>query len=355
MRALRTAGPLSKGYLTSLLASSVAVFLLLPACGVSEPAGSVLPPMDDVSVTFVSFSAGTTGQLRMDAIAETVRLNHPDWRVSSMAAGGEARLIEKRMGDAADFYTTMSPRALDLMVNEPLYPYVDFASATDYLIVMPGSSMFLHFLALDETQLESPADIVSRRYPMKMGSGVGVIRAVLAQLFGYYGVTLEETESWGARYDTLMMASAEGVEALQSGRIDVGVTWGSLPQPVFMGVSFKVKLLPVNDPGLVAHLEGLGCVPATIPAGTYPFVTSDVATVAAPQYFVARPEMPDDVVYEVLKAIHEHAELLYAVHAEARSLLTPEGVSSAIEVAGRSGESFHPGALRYYRELGWID
>jgi TRAP transporter TAXI family solute receptor len=325
---------------------------MVPAC--TAPAATQSTSPDRTIITFMSFAAGTSGQVRMDAIAESVRLNHPELAVSSQAAGGEARLIEKRIAGAADFYNTMSPRALDLLVNTPLYPQVDFAAATDYLIVMPASSMYVHFLARGETQLDSPADIVARRYPAKIGSGVGVVRVVLAQMFEYYGTTLPETESWGARYETLMMAGAEGVEALEAGRIDAGITWGSLPQPALMGVSSNVKLLPVSDPGLVAHLEGLGCVPAMIPAGTYPFVTDDVATVAAPQYFVARPEMPDDVVYEVLKAIYDHAELLYSVHPEARSLLAPEGVSHAMDIARRSGDVFHPGALKYYRERGWI-
>lgn len=344
----------SKGtHRLAVLSLSIAVFLsMLSAC--AAPAATQTTSPDDGRITLMSFVAGTSGQVRMNAIAECVRLNHPDWIVSSLAAGGEARLIEKRIAGAADFYNTMSPRALDLLVNEPLYPDVDFASATDYLIVMPASSMYVHFLARGETQFETPADIVAGRYPVKIGSGVGVIRAVLAQMFEYYGATLEETESWGARHETLMMAGAEGVEALQAGRVDAGITWGALPQPTFMGVSSNLKLLPVSDPGLVAHLEALGCVPATIPAGAYPFVTADVATVAAPQYFVARPEIPDDVVYEVLKAIYDHEELLYSVHEEARSLLAREGVSHAMDVAGRTGDAFHPGALRYYRERGWI-
>jgi len=336
------------------------LLILVPCClaaGCTSPSPSATVPgaSEDVALTFVSFSAGTSGHARMDAIAESVRLNHPDWSVSSMAAGGEARLIEKRIKGEADFYNTMSPRALDLLVNEPLYPDVDFSSTTDYLVVMPASSMHVHFLVLDDTQLDSVADIVDRRYPMLMGCGVGVVREVLTQMLGYYGVTLEETESWGARYETLMMASAEGIEALQSKRINMGMTWGSLPQPAYMGVSFDVRLLPLDDPGLVKHLAGLGCVPTTIPAGTYPFVRTDVPTVAASQYFVARPEVSDDAVYEVIKAVYEHAELLYAVHAEAHTLLSPEGIARAFEIAEQTGEVFHPGALRFYRELGWIE
>lgn len=353
--------PLRSGRVNRWAATGRPLALLLALCtlaaGCASPAPSASAPAssEGISLTFVSFSAGTSGHARMDAIAESVRLNHPDWSVSSMSAGGEARLIEKRVKGEADFYNTMSPRALDVLVNEPLYPEVDYVSTTDYLIVMPASSMHVHFLVLEDTGLTSIADMIGRRFPMVMGCGVGIMREVLSQIFGHYGVTLEETEAWGSRYETLMMASAEGIEALQSGRINMGMTWGALPQPAYMGVSFGVRLLPLDDPALVAHMEGLGCVATTIPTGTYPFVEADVPTVAASQYFVARPEVPDGVVYEVIKAIYEHAELLYSVHADARSLLTPEGISRAVEIAERTGEAFHPGALRFYRELGWIE
>jgi TRAP-type uncharacterized transport system substrate-binding protein len=64
--------------------------------------------------------------------------------------------------------------------------------------------------------------------------------------------------------------------------------------------------------------------------------------------------MPDDVVYEVLKAVFNHMDLLVAVHAETDDLLTAETVSAAIALAERNGEPYHPGALRFYREMGWI-
>ena len=32
-----------------------------------------------------------------------------------------------------------------------------------------------------------------------------------------------------------------------------------------------------------------------------------------------------------------------------------EGIARAVEIAEQTGEVFHPGALRFYRELGWIE
>ena len=110
----------------------------------------------------------------------------------------------------------------------------------------------------------------------------------------------------------------------------------------------------VDDPGLVDMLADLGCVPATIRGGAYAFAPEDVPTVAAPQHLAVRADMPDDVVYEVLKAVYERSDILFAAHAESRNQFSPYGVAAALTAAERSGEQFHPGALRFYREMGWV-
>jgi len=55
-----------------------------------------------VSLTLLSIAAGSTMQLKANAVAEAIRLEYPEWQVTSMAAGGEARLIEKRIACEAD-------------------------------------------------------------------------------------------------------------------------------------------------------------------------------------------------------------------------------------------------------------
>ena len=45
----------------------------------------------------------------------------------------------------------------------------------------------------------------------------------------------------------------------------------------------------------------------------------------------------------------------FAAHAESRLQFSAEGISAALVTAQRNGESFHPGALEFYREMGWVD
>ena len=88
---------------------------------------------------------------------------------------------------------------------------------------------------------------------------------------------------------------------------------------------------------------------ATIPAGTYATLDSDVTTFGVRATFVTDADVPDDVVYEVTRAVFENLETFRALH-PAFGVLTPEGMI----VDGLSAP-LHPGAERYYREVGLIN
>lgn len=332
-----------------------AVAVTLTACSAPQPDGPEEESADNVALTFLGIAPGASQQLKVDAIAEAVRLEHPEWSVTSLAAGGEARLIERRIAGEADFYFSSSFRGIEIEVFTPLHSDIDFEQATAYSLVMPSTEAPVQLFALPRTGLTSPAGIVERRYPFTMGCGAGIMRSLFGRILEYYGSSLEESESWGAAYETMIATSQESVESLQAGRTDMGFTFGPVPSPTLMAATFDLRYLPLSDPGLVGMLEGYGCVPAVIPAGMYPFVTADVPTVMTVESLVARPDIPDDVVYEVCAAVFDHLDILSAAHPSATVLLTPENIASAVALAQSNDQPYHPGALRYYRDCGWID
>lgn len=332
----------------------VAILILVLGCRTlqSEP-----PPVNDVAerqITLLGFAAGTTSQLWMDAVGEALRRENPGWTVTSKAAGGEARLIASRLAGEADFFITLGLRRLEVLVQEPLHPDIDYERASEYRLVIPAFLMPVHFLARTDTGLATPGDIVERRYPYHLGIGAGVARNLFFLSLQHYGASPDDAASWGASYETLLMNSAEGVEALLSGRVDTGFTYAGIPNSVLAGITSGVRLLPLDDPGLASTLAEWGCLPASIPSGTYSYVTEDVETVAPLQSLATRADMPDDVVYGLLEAVFEHRDLILAAHGGAAQLWTPEFLSTAIALGERNGEPYHPGALRFYQEQGWI-
>jgi TRAP transporter TAXI family solute receptor len=82
-----------------------------------------------------------------------------------------------------------------------------------------------------------------------------------------------------------------------------------------------------------------------IPAGTYPSLDKDYMTLGVYNFVVARADLPDDVAYNVVKAIHENQALLVQIHPAGRETL-PQNTDKNTFLP------FHPGAARYYREIG---
>jgi len=336
--------------LSSLLASAT----LLAACAAPAPTPSAGSPQNQ-ELTILGFRAGTSMQLRADAIAEAIRTEYPGWKVPSLAPGGEAQLLEKRIAGEYDYLLTPYPRLLELAVHVPLHPEMDFAKATEYTIVMPTSPRYVQFFALGKTGLTSIRDIVDQKYPFKAGTGAGGSKLLFTRILEYYGASLAEAEAWGASHQIVIVTTPAGVEALQTGRIDTGLAWSGIPNPPFMGVNFDLKLLPISDPGLVKMFEQLGYYQSVIPAGTYPFVKEDVPTMAETEFLAASPDLPEDVVYSTLKALFNNKNILTAAHADFAKQMEPEAIAASLAEAEKAGLAIHPGALKYYREQGWIE
>ena len=87
---------------------------------------------------------------------------------------------------------------------------------------------------------------------------------------------------------------------------------------------------------------------ATIPKGTYKTTTSDVTTWGVKATFVTSSDVPDDVVYEVVRAVFENIDDFRALHPAFRNLdpkvMVKDGLSAPL----------HPGAERYYKEKGLL-
>ncbi|SDG72725.1 TAXI family TRAP transporter solute-binding subunit [Roseospirillum parvum] len=88
---------------------------------------------------------------------------------------------------------------------------------------------------------------------------------------------------------------------------------------------------------------------ATIPGGMYRGTDEDVTTFGVRATFVTSADVPDDVVYTVVKAVFENLEDFKKLH-PAFAVLTAEEMATASLSA-----PLHPGAERYYREAGLIE
>jgi TRAP transporter TAXI family solute receptor len=82
-----------------------------------------------------------------------------------------------------------------------------------------------------------------------------------------------------------------------------------------------------------------------VPAGTYPALANDYQTIGLYNFAVAHTDLADDLVYKIVKAVFDNREQLIEAQSSAKETVPAN-------ITRDSVLPLHPGALRYYRELG---
>jgi TRAP transporter TAXI family solute receptor len=88
---------------------------------------------------------------------------------------------------------------------------------------------------------------------------------------------------------------------------------------------------------------------AIIPGGMYRGSDEDTTTFGVAATIVSSTDVPDDVVYQVVKAVFENFDSFKRLHPAFANLKKDEMVHDALSAP------LHPGAAKYYKEVGLID
>ncbi|WP_299361668.1 TAXI family TRAP transporter solute-binding subunit [uncultured Paracoccus sp.] len=144
---------------------------------------------------------------------------------------------------------------------------------------------------------------------------------------------------------------AEQAAALGDNKVDaivytVGHPNGSIQEATS---SVEANLVPVNGPEidkLVA--DNPFYAKAVIPGGMYPGTDEDVDTFGVKATFVTSADVPEDMVYEVVKSVFDNFDRFKGLHPAFANLQPEQMVSEGLSAP------LHPGAEKYYKEQGWI-
>ena len=112
--------------------------------------------------------------------------------------------------------------------------------------------------------------------------------------------------------------------------------------------STDIVMVPLDHPQIKKLAEEKPYYVYTkIPAGTYRGVDYDVPTYAVTATVITHENVPEELVYDMVKTVFEKLNELKGSHAAFRHLdpkLMLEGLSAP----------FHPGVVKYYKEKGWM-
>jgi hypothetical protein len=140
----------------------------------------------------------------------------------------------------------------------------------------------------------------------------------------------------------------ESVELMKNRQLDATLQSAGLGVASIRDLATAVKIVVIPVPAdVVAKVGDAAYQPSVIPANTYTGQTEAVATAAIPNFLVTHSGVSDDVAYRMAKAMYDNIDTLYAAHNAAKSIKRENAIKGM-------PVPLHPGAERYYKEVGLI-
>ncbi len=262
---------------------------------------------------FLSIGTAGTGGIYYPlggAIASRLSVADERHQYTAEVTGGSVENVNRVANEEMDLGFTMAATVFQAYHGGPDYP----DPITELRLVAPLYPNVAHILVARGSPIESPADLRGRR--VSVGSPGSGTEQATRQLLEVYDISYEDIK---ARY----LSFRESSDALRDGAIDAAIFSVGYPASSVLEAitSVNIRLLPVDSAHLEVLIDRYSYYSAgTIPAGTYPGVEKEIATVAVMNWIVATERLEAPVVRLLLNLLQSERAALEQVHGIARQI-----------------------------------
>ena len=158
-------------------------------------------------------------------------------------------------------------------------------------------------------------------------------------------------EGYGLTFDDIKKSNLsfkESAEGIQNGTLDGCFITAGVPNSALQELAFTAGLILIPVDGAAADKicsKYSFYTKTTIPGGTYKGTDEDTPALAIKATLAVSSKLSEDIVYDMTKALFENLDELSRGHAKGKE------VSAQAAITGVS-VPFHPGAKKYYKEIG---
>lgn len=285
----------------------------------------------------LSIATGTAGGSFYNigvAIADVVNKEVPNVIAVAEETGGSAENMSLLQNGSVQM--SMAPLAIAIPAlrgTDPKLPKVDMVAGW-YLFDAP-----LQWVALKESGVKTLYDLKGKKVALgPQGSG-GTKQAI--SVLRVHGITVND-------FQPVYMGYGEAIEAMADGLIDASVQLYPVPASTIQQLTKQRDIVLVTaDEKALNKLTDMPPVPVIIPPNTYKGQSEPVLIQGAPSYLWVRPDLAEDLVYRVVKAVFTKKPEL-----ETGNPLLKEMRLVTKSEAERLGVKVHPGVIRYAEEIG---
>jgi len=198
---------------------------------------------------------------------------------------------------------------------------------------------YLHVVATKSANVKSLQDLRGKRVSVGASRSGNELNA--RDLLGAVGMSYADLR----HVDYL--AYNESVVLMKDGQIDAVIISAGLGVKALMDLAatVPVDIVPIS-PEVVAKSKG-AFTPIMIPANTYIGQPESVPTAALNNFLVTQRDVPEALVYAMIKALYSNLPDLQASHVAAKDIATRNALADR-------PIALHPGAARYFREVGLL-
>ena len=201
----------------------------------------------------------------------------------------------------------------------------------------------IHLVASAASGIASVADLAGKRVSLdEPGSGTLVDAQII---LGAYGLSEDDITAAYLKPD-------QAAERMRDGAMDAFFFVGGFPAGAIAELASQndIRLIPISGAEATALTgEYTFFAENIVPGGTYDGVEDDVTTLSVGAQWITSADQPEELIYQMTKSLWNDATraMLDAGHAKGREIT----VATALDGVGIP---LHPGAERYYREVGLL-
>ena len=197
------------------------------------------------------------------------------------------------------------------------------------------------------SKINSVADLKDKRIvPGKVGFSGTVIAELVLKV---HNITFDSIKKSGGMVS--YVGYSDSAALMKDGHSDCYMAVTSCPQSTMIDLNFRpgIRFLPIDQQHMKKILEmEPGLMEAVIPKGAYKGLESDVPTAGTVTAIIISKDVSDDLAYNIVKTLYANWPELAQVKKKAIEDSKPEKALMGARIP------VHPGALRYYKEKGYV-
>lgn len=198
-----------------------------------------------------------------------------------------------------------------------------------------------HIVTTNKTGIKTAYDLKGKR--VSVGAAGSLPDLLTRMVFEAHGYTASDVKLFNIGYE-------QSIDALLDGTIDAFALNSAIPAPQIEQIRARGATPVVVSLDWEAMKKSIKDVPVEttrVAPGVYG--PEEVLVWSAPSHAWVRSDLPEDVVYKMVKAVMEHKDEIVQAHPAAKAIRPIS--SREAQLLEASGASVHPGAIKYAKEV----